>query len=803
MNTTGIILETYAWKNNTYCYRIKTNNGKLDSFIKYNGPLETTLNEVTINYDVCNSKIYGKQNIIKSVAYGNFVQDIDIIKTFLKKTMELTDKFISKLIDQYSENTLHVVFKETDKISRDIKHPKLSNLIDKIEEFKKDFSSIELKLFLTNLNIPTRFHDHILKEYSTEYLIRSNIYKFGTFGISFEIYDQVALKFGYDKNCYERLEAFRNVLFDKYEKDGILYVKSDKLLQKCNDYDISLDPFLKILDQIQINDGIYYTTPEITKIEKKVQQFFTDQSHVKFPSRNIQIFDDRINSKQRQAVQFSLDFGISVITGPPGSGKTTTIKEILFNLSHNSLTFIMAYTGNVVEKIKNDLQSKNIPLMSFYREVCTIHSFVHFKIDNGVYKKKYDPRNEKMVNDNIVIDTYINDNDIPYGSVSLQQYDEITLIIDEVSMVDLRLMNLVAHKMKDFKKSRIIMLGDADQLPSMGGGNLLTDLIQSQIIPVTKLVSSYRQNNNSLLDNALNIRNGIDLNPDGDSVIYKQLSTNNDSLIKHELIGIIEQFNLTKENSCVLSPMNKGSYGVIKLNNILQEYYNLDGQILYNNGKHKFKQSDILMHTKNDYDKRIYNGSKLIITESCKKMVDDKEIDIYKCLYTDYTGKTYTIEFDNTTIHDLKLAYSMTIHKSQGKEYDTVIIFIPNFDNRLLTRNLLYTALTRAKNRCIIIGSNSGLKFCKRLMTPRVTGLFLSNRLFSSNNHHVLMCNKFIIASISLDVLIKKSYIKSLFKALNYSDHYLKDRKSFLKILVKNDDLLDILYWYAMRFACH
>ncbi len=300
-------------------------------------------------------------------------------------------------------------------------------------------------------------------------------------------------------------------------------------------------------------------------------------------------------------------------------------------------------------------------------------------------------------------------------------------------------------------------------MPSIRGGTVFEDMILYSGILVTELETSHRSDKEAINKNALNVLYGADIEPDKDNLIFIESNTVDE--IKSNLRRVIKKYKIMPNNSCVLIPTKKHEFGTIEINKYLQEFYNKESPVICSSENYQFKIGDKMINKKNNYEMDIYNGSILTITNcKYKKYVQDdngtayiehydngelikrqrhkenkeryrknqlfdKEFDcIYHKEETDLVNGRH-IKFSIDQMLKLELAYAITVHSAQGKGYETVVIILhSSMYNELLTRRLLYTAITRAKKRCIILGDQRALELCKKEDKKRITNLFQSRR---------------------------------------------------------------------------
>lgn len=353
--------------------------------------------------------------------------------------------------------------------------------------------------------------------------------------------------------------------------------------------------------------------------------------------------DGIISTTQEEAVQNALNYKISIITGGPGTGKTYTINKIVEELEKRHFSYcLLAPTGKAADRM-GEMTGK---------ETYTIHRKLGLTISD--YKEPI-PINEDYI------------------------------IIDEFSMIDLKLAAILFTNISD--NTNVIIVGDVNQLPSVGIGNVLNDLINSTLIKTTKLTTVFRQQQNSgILENSYNIIDEKDIN----------LSYYDFKFIKSDDVDFVQDYiikNYNKDDTQILCSQHNGPLGTDAINLLIQNKNNDDEQ--------RFQIGDKVIQTVNNYDLDIFNGNIGIIEEIRQEVIQGELQNIIKVNFEN-VGKV--IEYDNSNSKELELSYALTIHKSQGSEFSKVIIPIVKDDEFLLYKNLIYTGVTRSKKECILIG---------------------------------------------------------------------------------------------------
>nr|WBF71244.1 hypothetical protein [Megavirus caiporensis] len=753
-NITGKILSTKICNGDVYKYLITDNKGETKNythFAKNEGILDK-LREINITYYVKNTEKYGSSNIIKKIEYGDYIKDTKNVKELLITKIKVSKSLVDKIHKKYGDEIYDVVFNNTD-VLKEIKHQNIDNQIEKIKSYIK---KSRLDIELSNLGIPCKYHEKIIKAGIDIDTIKENIYNlYIILKIPFEICDEIAMKLGYEKNDENRINAFIIIIYKKFNSIGVLYESQATIHEKSKKYGITIDEIIKNLKEITIDGKKYYTTGKIYKTEQKIEKICCKLANNKpitkiyrddyYYANNTQLWSEQI-----LAVRNSLENCLSIITGPPGTGKSYIINEIINELHKKNCIYILAPTGAAIERLRTDDLCKKSNV-----QMKTIHSFI--------YKKKYTQKN----ND----DDNSDDNDNKILLLKKRDcYTEFVFIIDEMSMVDMHLFYKFLKIISGIiDKTRLIIIGDENQLPSIKGGYVLNNLISSNKIVVSYLKENHRSEGKIISNNAELILNGKDIKPDNKYVEY--IKVNDKKEITASLKNVIKKYKIEHSKSCVLIPIRKGAIGINYYNIILQNVYNSENK---NNEPDKYKiyfrKNDKIIHGKNNKEKDIYNGSILEINDI---ETDDKGdpvtiISKYYKSETKYGSKKEKdfriVEYKNPNKENeneiqenkLDLAYAMTIHKAQGKGYDTVIIILhSDMYTKLLNRNMLYTAITRAKKKCIIISNENGLHECKKLIDKRITNLFRQSKNPQSDEKQQVKYNPTDIIEV-LTMILKK-----------------------------------------------
>jgi len=616
-------------------------------------------------------------------------------------------KTAKRIVDRFGENTFYVIEEKPERLV-EIKGISYEKAVSINRVFSEQHEMRKVMMFLQKFGVSPGYSMKIYKKYKdkTQQLIETNPYKLADdiSGIGFKMADKIASSMGIRADSPNRIKAGIKYILNQAATDGHVFLPQAELIEKTklllnSDEDTALNAILELQIEHQIwqekkENGIdvylafYYYAEVFTA--KKLLELYENTSI--FDSEKlleqIEIHSQKkgivLAENQRAAVLAALSSGVLVITGGPGTGKTTIINVILSILEADEKKVILAApTGRAAKRMAE----------ATGRDAQTIHRILGISyIDDDSRRQNFD----KNENDPIDCDV---------------------LIIDESSMVDIILMSNLLKAVK--AGTKLILVGDVDQLPSVGAGNVLKDIIKSGVIKVVRLTEVFRQAQQSaIIMNAHRINNGfypVVNDKESDFFLVKR-SNAYDALnaVKELITKRLPAFSGCDAFSDiqVLTPMRKGALGVFELNKELQETLNPPSK---NKAEKQFKnfilrQGDKVMQIKNNYntswkmfDKRgivseeglgVFNGDCGIVSKI------DETSETLRVVFDD--GKT--VDYDFIQLDELELAYAVTIHKSQGSEYPVVILPLISGPPMLLTRNLLYTAVTRAKKLAVIVG---------------------------------------------------------------------------------------------------
>jgi exodeoxyribonuclease V alpha subunit len=600
--------------------------------------------------------------------------------------------YAEKIVDAFKEDTLKIIEEQPDRLG----------LIDgigkkRLEQIKKSWVEqkfiARIMVFLQGKGISTNYAIKIYKKYGHESIaiITENPYRLteDIWGIGFKIADEIAQNIGFATGSIERVAA--GILFTLKEAtgQGHVYQELVKLRQQAFNI-LDLDPelhqqemktaFRHLYNKDKIKVIPYEKTHFVglsslygsekglsEKIKKlssiKSKHSFDTSKLYKEMNENPEI---TLNEKQQDGILSCFLNKISIITGGPGTGKTTIIKTLLGLLDTNHMRYkLAAPTGRAAKRMMETSK----------RHTSTIHRLLEFDASIMQFSK-----NEQ----NAIEADFI--------------------IIDEASMIDVFLARSIFKAVPE--DAHIVFIGDIDQLPSVGPGNVLLDMIKTDSIATTKLTEIFRQSQDSLIvHNAHKINNSqfpsnFEEGCKKDFYFIKEENPENAfNQIKMIIKEKFPQHHISVDKSIVLVPMNRGSIGTQSLNHQLQEFLNpYSGNETYSVQGMTYKKNDKVMQIKNNYDKKVFNGDIGFI----------QQIDVEnKMMMVSFYNKVISYNFAD--LYELVLAYSITIHKSQGSEYDAVIIPLFTQHFTMLQKNLIYTAITRAKKVCFFVGQTKAI----------------------------------------------------------------------------------------------
>ena len=651
-------------------------------------------------------------------------------------------KFAKKIVQKYGVDTFAVIednveiLIEIEGIGR-----KRVQMIAESWERQKEVKNI--MLFLQDHQVSTSYAAKIYKQYGNDSIsvMKENPYKLADdiWGIGFKTADQIAMKLGFGKESYVRLRSGLMYTLSELSNDGHVFAEKQQLIDKASELlEASPETVIMTMDDMLQNEELipeknivrtdeegnsitaiylppfFYAEVGVAGKLKKLasspagDKLYTRLMEARKNSGNDALSVDigAIQQKthmeydeiQADAIRQAATAKVMVLTGGPGTGKTTTTHGIISAYKAYGLRILLAApTGRAAKRMTEatGLEAK------------TIHRLLECKPPEGYQRNEENPLE---------------------GDV---------LIVDECSMIDIVLMNSLLKAIPP--TMRLIMVGDIDQLPSVGAGNVLRDIIDSGAFPVVRLTRIFRQAQTSrIIMNAHRINEGK--MPDirnGKNMDFFFMENEDAEASVSQIVKLVQEklpkyYHVEPSQIQVLTPMQRGVVGATNLNLSLQEALNPPEHDIFMRGRGKntvpkeclrrsgyaFRADDKVMQIKNNYDKEVFNGDIGII-----ESVNETD----RTLKVNFDGRS--IEYDVTELDELVHAYATTIHKAQGSEYPIVVMPIMMNHFVMLQRNLIYTGITRAKKVLVIVGTKKALAYAVKNVTVTKRNTLLKERL--------------------------------------------------------------------------
>lgn len=615
-------------------------------------------------------------------------------------------KFARRIVEKFGKDTLDVIEENPDALIEveGIGRVRVERIRKSWEE-QKEIKNI--MLFLQGHEVSTSHATKIFKTYGSDSIsvVQENPYRLADdiWGIGFKTADTIAEKMGIEKDRFIRLRSGILYTLNKLSENGHCYAVREQLIKAAvqlleveeAELEITLDEMLRTEDVIREEEAIYLPpfffsetgcAKRLLKLlaaERRVQMD-VDTVMETVMGRAGQGQHITYDEVQLEAIRAAVSSKIMVLTGGPGTGKTTTTMGIIAAYRAAGCRIVLAApTGRAAKRMSE----------ATGMEAKTIHRLLEYKPPEGYQRKEENPLE---------------------GDV---------LILDECSMIDIMLMYNLLKAMPE--QMTLIMVGDTDQLPSVGAGNVLKDIISSGRIPVVRLCRIFRQARGSrIIMNAHRINKGeqIDMRGGRDSDFFFAAKETNEEvvelLVKYCTENLPRYYHVDAlQDIQVLTPMQRGVCGAANLNQVLQEAMN-PGSIFLRRGGTQYRLHDKVMQIRNDYDKEVFNGDIGVINH-----VDMEERE----LTVNFDGRE--VVYDVSELEELTLAYATTIHKSQGSEYPIVVMPFTMSHYVMLQRNLLYTGVTRAKKILVLIGEKKAVWYAVKNETTADRNTKLAERL--------------------------------------------------------------------------
>lgn len=610
-------------------------------------------------------------------------------------------RFARAIVQRFGTETIDIIETEIERLYEvpNIGRKRVAKIRESWEK-QKDIKNV--MLFLQGYGVSTAYAAKIYREYGKESIdkVRENPYRLADdiWGIGFKTADGIAAKMGYEKEDPRRCRSGILYTLGQLSDEGHVYAGEEQLVKTAGQLleagetaiRDTLAGMLQAEDLILDKDAIYL--PPFYHAECGTSRRLRDLAESTGRSLFDGLFDPssltaetgiEYDEVQLAAIRQAVTSKVMVLTGGPGTGKTTTTQGIIAALKKAGLRVLLAApTGRAAKRMSE----------ATGMEAKTIHRLLEYNPQDG-YKR--------------------NDENPLEGDA---------LIVDECSMIDILLMNNLLKAVP--VGMRLVFVGDIDQLPSVGAGNVLRDIIDSQRIPVVRLVRIFRQAQKSrIVMNAHTINQGrFPDTSNGRDTDFFFMREDDPERAAETIVRLVKErlpraYRESPDRIQVLTPMQRGVVGAANLNLLLQQALNPSGPSL-NRGGYTYRQGDRVMQLRNNYDKDVFNGDLGYIRE-----VDTEE----RTLKVDFDGKW--VEYDVTELDELTLAYATTIHKAQGSEYPIVVMPVLMTHFVMLQRNLIYTGITRAKKICVLIGAMKALAYAVRNVSVLKRNTSLRERL--------------------------------------------------------------------------
>lgn len=573
--------------------------------------------------------------------------------------------------------------------------------VEKIRDsWEKQKDIKDVMLFLQGYGVCTAYAAKIYRQYGKDSIetVKANPYKLADdiWGIGFKTADGIANKMGYEKNDIRHCKSGLNYTLNQLSDEGHVYAVEEQLVEAAKKLlEADEEPIRQAMSEMLANDELkqeknaIYLPPFYFSEVGTARKILGLLSHSE-TRKNVPLNIDAIQKTsgivyddvQIAAIKQAVDAKVMVLTGGPGTGKTTTTQGIIAAFETMGLRILLAApTGRAAKRMSE----------ATGMEAKTIHRLLEYNPADG-YKR--------------------NDENPLEGDA---------LIVDECSMVDIMLMyNLMKAIPTDM---RLVLVGDIDQLPSVGAGNVLRDIIDSERVPVIRLTRIFRQAQTSRIvmnAHAINKGNFPDIS-NGKDTDFFFIKMEDPEKVASQIVNLVQNrlpkaYNQPLSNIQVLTPMQRGVVGAANLNTILQNALNNSTQSLSRSG-YVFKKGDRVMQIRNNYDKDVFNGDIGVVAS-----INQED----RTLAVDFDS--LIVEYEISELDELTLAYATTIHKSQGSEYPIVVMPVMMNHYVMLQRNLIYTGITRSKKVCVPIGQVKALAYAVHHQTVTDRNTLLKER---------------------------------------------------------------------------
>lgn len=583
--------------------------------------------------------------------------------------------YAKKIVESFGQDILDPEFNMKDSLKE------IAGLGDKkIEEFIESLKSIKVPLNLLAFLFSSGLKDYEVEKIVSHYgkrlekVLKWDPYDMveNVFKLSFFTADKIGKYLGINADDPRRINGAVLTAVKFYAEEGNMFATEEQTLETASKIAGVTKEKIKPAIEKLIDNGriiksfeglylpVYYKAEQeaAEKIKTLIRNKNVSKDTFEIPAEDI--YGNKLSTEQKNAIKTVLENKVTIITGGPGTGKTTTVRGIIKMLLEMDKKVVLAAPTGRAAKRMSELTGE---------EAKTIHRLLGYSMGRG-YRNK--------------------------------QFDTDILVIDEASMLEQVLFNHLLQALKE--ETRIVLVGDTDQLPAIGAGNVLQDMIDSGEIPVIKLSENYRQKEGSLIAaNAMAIKEGDDIekNP-GKDFIY--VETSNSNVLKERILSLVEKeipsyTGISAKDIQVVTPQQEGPLGAKQLNEDIQERVNSSSPGI-KKGKKIFRLGDRVMQTVNSSERARYNGETGWISNL------DEEKKVLEVTFSD--GQTSS--YNANELKELTLAYATTVHKLQGSETDYMVMPVTMMHKPMLYRNLLYTGVSRAKKLCVIVGESIALQ---------------------------------------------------------------------------------------------
>lgn len=687
MVISGIVAAIIYHNSENNFYILSVDTGQEEVIIK--GVFNQIDPELTYQFHVTekNHPTYGKQYQAEAYKLVMPTNSEKIVQFLASGIFEgIGPVTAERIVAKFGDDTLDVMRLNPARL-REVEGIGRATLAKIVSSFAAHLEAEEALFFLNGLGLSAKLSFAIYDKYGRQTIsqVRENPYNLiaDIRGLGFNRVDEIAEKLGFDRTAAARTEAYINYYLTAQAMRGHIYVLRAQLLTEVT-RKIGLTPeqvdaalqelYIKgdiVRDEAAAGMRIYSRAMYDTEIGivREISRLYSGALQKVSFQNNFSDLD--LTAEQQAVVDRGLDYKLFILTGGPGTGKTTILKEWVLRLEMSDLTYsLCAPTGRAASRMEEVIG----------RPASTIHRLLEYKYQEDTQYLFFNKNGDNPLNSDVIF-------------------------VDEVSMIDAPLfLNLLMAIKTD---SRLVLIGDVNQLPAVGPGNVLADLIRSQMVEKAALTRIHRQAADSLiLSNAHAMLNGEEVlfNQKGKDCFF--VKADNNQAILSALISLVSQrlpqfYDINPIDSItVLTPLKGGPLGAKNLNLTLQNALNPNGQVVFQ----RFRIGDKVMQNRNNYNIKwskevtlaegegIFNGEIGRVEQLTNKGMVVR--------FSDGKRAVYSLDL----VDDLVLAYAMTIHKSQGNEFDYVVLPIYNIPNIIKSNNLIYTAVTRAKKQLTLIG---------------------------------------------------------------------------------------------------